>query len=141
MWGIEHTAMAAIASAVVMFLFVKRPFWALCAALSQIPFWAGSADYFAAGLDPIHRNLAVDIAIAAVFLLLAHITGKMACIFLCIVLFSMAILDLLAVAGISPFYLALHELFHYIALVIALGGHRVGGVSGFGTHMRFGRGD
>lgn len=130
MWGIEHTAMASIGTVVICVLFILRPFWAMCAAISLIPFWAGSYVYLSSGLSPASTNLAIDISVSITFLLLAHLTGLSGALLLCIITFSMAVLDLLHLSGLAQPWVELHEGLHYTALIIAFGGHRVGNVFG-----------
>lgn len=136
MWSNVHTAMLMFAGLAVLICIYRGNKTALvCALLSQVPFWGGFAWRYSAGTSPVFLNLMLDLTIGFTLLIGGHMTGKPVFPWLVLVLATMAGVDMWAISFGTNFYLLLHEVLHYTALVIAVGSIN-GGISIFSRHPR-----
>lgn len=131
MWGIEHTLMAAAFFGLCAALLYRGNWaWALAAAMSQMPFWAGSAAYFAgASKSPSDVNAIFDILVAFACVHLAQrlqIIGRDGTILIvmCLLFLSMSVLDAAHMVFDFGNYTEAHEVGHYLALCV-IGGRAI----------------
>lgn len=140
MWSGEHVVMAFVAVAMASWFLVKRNrnmFTAL--ALSQVPFWVGSAVAFYFVIDqPAMINLAVNLTVAGLFIDWADRKGEDGLVFiwLGIAFLIASSLDVLQVVHPTAFYVLEQELIHYSAFLIIGGRMHVERID---RHFRGGR--
>lgn len=116
-----HWIMAAAALAAFAFCAARDVPAALGVMLSQVPFWAGVAAWLPHKIIWVDLNMALSLAAAAGFLLLAHVFGGLAWIAVCLIFVAATLWDVYASWFGAAFYLELHEILHYLALIGMVG--------------------
>lgn len=127
MWGVEHSLMVAGFGLFVVFELARFRVGAVRAivagVVTQVPFWIGSALWFAYQVrHPIEVNMVTDLAVSVLFVLLAHMTGKHFYALLALLFVGVGMASIWAsIFGPFAIYTYLHEAAHYFALIIIAG--------------------
>lgn len=117
-----HLAMLTFAVTVTGYLIAKRAWFpAICAGISQIPFWGGFVAAKLTQESPILINLLVDMTTAAVFVWLLHTFNEKWLAWCGMLFVTAGFVDVYAgLFGMSHYLLA-HEIIHYLALLVIVG--------------------
>lgn len=94
---------------------------ALGVVVSQVPFWAGVVAWLPHKTIWVDLNMILSLATAAVFYLLAQVFGGVAFIAVCLVFVTATLHDVSASLFGANYYLELHEILHYLALIGMVG--------------------
>ncbi len=124
----EHYLMAIVAL-LATYLVRRDPVGVYSVLWSQMPFWAGSAYFFAYGGQPFFVNLGSDLVCAAGFLLAAHIYDRKSLIALCTIFTAATVVDIYALVFGLQLYVEIHEVLHYASFIVIVGRQRIGGLA------------
>lgn len=103
---------------------------------SQMPFWVGSIVAIQTGEVPYLVNLGADFLCAMIFLVAAHVTDRKYLAWVSGLFCFATMVDIGFYFGLQN-YVLIHEIIHYTALIIILGG--VYGLNLVSAFRRFGR--
>lgn len=116
-----HWIMAAVALCAFAYCAVRDTPAALGVMVSQVPFWAGVAAWLPQQIIWVDLNMVMSLATAGAFLLLAHVFGGLSWVAVCLIFVGATLWDVYAsLFGVS-YYLELHEVLHYLALIGLVG--------------------
>ncbi|MDC0657038.1 hypothetical protein N6L27_03410 [Leisingera sp. SS27] len=135
--------MAVVAGCFCLWFACRRNWsWFGAALLSQAPFWGGTLAFLVTGnLTPVNVNLALNLAVAAIFIdwaqrLQKRNSGGIVHVWICLIFLGASTMDVMQVLAPASWYMTAQEAAHYLAL-IAIGGRAyVRGIDGAHRNLR-----
>lgn len=125
MWWTEHAIMAMVFLILCGHLAIKGDWsWLLAAALSQVPFWAGTFAFLAFGdQSPVPINAIFNVMVAGCFATIAERLqaqgrGGIVHIWLCVLFLLMCSFDVIQIIAPFDLYVITQEMLHYGALLV-----------------------